>query len=1052
MQNLHEVTEARIQKMVERLEDQIWSERATVGIGIWNVGGEPVDHATAAAASYLPFEVGGRWGGAWDTSWFRIEAEIPEAWSGAEVALLFSVGRHPVEGFAAEALAWREGRPVGAFNVNRNDLFLERKAAGGERHTVLVEAAANPWAFTPGGMPQHPDYGGAPCFALDQAELARFDREAWELLQDFVFLSQALPQLPEKSLRRARLRKVGNDACNRLDREGPAARAEVHAALAEAFAIPNGPVVHQISAIGHAHIDTAWLWPLRESIRKCARTFSTQLAYQEEYKTFTFGASQPVQYAWMQHHYPDIFERIRKRIDAGRWEVLGTMWVEADCNLCSGESLSRQLLHGALYQQEQLGVRCNFLWLPDVFGYAASLPQILKKAGVDYFFTQKLSWSQFNRFPHHTFLWEGIDGTRIFSHFPPSDTYNGNFEVEQIKKGEEQFAEHDRAERSLYAYGHGDGGGGPTRPMLERARRLRDCNGLPKVRLERAGDFFEKAAEETPAAELAVWSGELFLELHHGTYTTHARIKRHNRQCEHLLREAEWLDAMAECVGTPVQDAGDVREPEPERAVYDVFDRPRADARNGRAGALDRAWKLLLLNQFHDIIPGSSMGWVYRDAERDYETIRELCRRVREDALGELGCSQTKAASGEAIALNALGVERAEVVDWQGGPVWLQVPSLGFSRFDPQAAAALPEGLAPVTCHREAERIVLDNGLVRIGLRRNDGCLDSIVLHETGREALPGGALGNELQIHPDHPHHWEAWDVDIYYREQVDILPPADRIECLEEGPLRARVRIERSFGESRLRQTVELRAGSARIDFETWVDWQERDRLLKVAFPVAVNAEQASFDIPYGSLTRPTHENTSWDMAKFEVCGHKWADLSEGGFGLALLNDCKYGYDVHRNRLRLSLLRGTGSPDPDADRGEQRFTYAILPHTGGPAESGVVESAAALNAPLCLAMAEAATLPQQQTSWFQVDRPGVLIETVKLAEREDSLIVRLYESRNSRGPCRLSTTLPFKQCWRASLVETTEAEMSLSNGTVTFDIAPYEIVTLKFPCIPKA
>ena len=967
------------------------------------------------------------------------------AWAGAEVALLCSVGHYPVEGFSAEVLAWRDGHPVGAFNVKRNDLFLERDARGGEHHQLFLEAAANPWPYAPSGLPQRPDYGGKPLFALDQAELGRFDRDAWNLLQDFIFISQALPQLPEKGLRRARLRVAANHACNRFDHEDPEVWPEIHAELAEAIAVPNGPVVHKVSAIGHAHIDTAWLWPLREAIRKCARTFSTQLAHQEEYDDFIFGSSQPVQYAWMQHYYPEIFERIRGQIQAGKWEVLGAMWVEADCNLSSGESLARQLLHGGLYQKEELGVRCDFLWLPDVFGYAASLPQILKQAGIDYFFTQKLSWSQFNRFPHHTFLWEGIDGTRIFSHFPPSDTYNGDFTIAQIKKGEALFADNDIAERSLYSFGHGDGGGGPTRPMLERARRLEDSNGLPRVKIEKAGDFFKQAAADSPESELAVWSGELFLELHHGTYTVHASIKRHNRQCEYLLREAEWLDAMARLIGTHEASCVDVREDAPERAVYDVYQRPGGEARRGRAGALDRAWKLLLLNQFHDIIPGSSIAWVYRDAERDYAAIRELCRRVTNSALEELGCGGQDETATAGLAFNALSFPRDEVVDWQGRPLWIPAPATGYTRFNAGAASELPSDVAAVSCSEQDEQIVLDNGLVRIAVRRKDGCLSSIFLHECQREALPEGSLGNELQIHPDCPHHWEAWDIEIYYQERVDPLPPVDAVTLVEDGPLRARLLIERGFGSSRIEQIVEMRAGSARVDFHTQIDWQERDRLLKVAFPLAVNAEHAVFDIPYGTLNRPTHNNTSWDMAKFELCGHKWAGLAEGGFGLALMNDSKYGYDISRDRLRLSLLRGTNSPAPEADRGEHQFTYSIFPHAGTAADAGVTEVANALNAPIKLIGAQADTLPEA-SAWFTVDRPGVLIEAVKLAEREDCLIVRLYESRNSRGPCRISSSLPLERCWRSNLLEEDVEELAMVDGGIDLTVAPFEIITLKF------
>jgi alpha-mannosidase len=1043
-----DLTRKRIQRFIEqRLKPAIYPETMPMKVAIHRVCGEPIVAQAAMQAEYEPFVVGSAWGPLFDTAWFRFRARVPEAWQGKRVVALVDLGYGGGEGFGAEGLAYRDGRPFLAVNVHRKEVPWTRSAGGGEPVAFFVEAAAN---VVPdemeGGIATHPDYGGRPLLVLKQAELAYRDEEVWGFYHDMLLCRQAVDVLPTAQPRAGRLLFVLNEVINLWEAEGRAALERCRGLLAPLLACRNGDSAHEISAVGHAHIDTAWLWPLRETIRKCARTFSTALEYMKEYPDYVFVCSQAVQYAWMKALYPDIYEGIREAVRRGQWEPVGSMWVEADCNIPSGESLVRQILHGKRFFMQEFGYETEDVWIPDVFGYSASFPQLMRQAGIDSFLTQKISWSQFNRFPHHTFLWEGIDGTRIFTHFPPSDTYNGNFEPGELAGGVAKFLDHDRATRSLYIYGYGDGGGGPSLRMLENAQRLTDFEGLPRVTLERASDFFRKAKAD--AVDLPVWVGELYLELHRGTYTTQARVKRGNRLSECWLRDAEFVDVLATAVGDPRQ-LGSITPTAPPRAVYDVFEHPAPEERNGRAGALDRAWKLLLMNQFHDIIPGSSIQWVYRDSELDYQTIHTLAQQVWLDASSAMVSSMsTGSASKPVAAWNSLAWERTEVVELDDGrPVVAEVPACGYAIVDAATADRVPEGWTPVTVEESGGRIVLDNGLIRLELDEQ-GLVSGLRDLQCEREVIPAGARGNLLQLHPDDPNQWEAWDVDLFYKEVFEEIVDVESIEVLEAGGLRAVVRVVRKFGGSTMDQRLVVRAGSKRIDFETNIDWQERKRFLKVAFPVDVRSQRATYEIQYGHLERPTHMNTSWDLARFEVCAHKWADLSEPGYGVALLNDCKYGHDIFGNTMRLSLLRGPGSPDPDADRGRHRFTYALLPHHGDLRQAGVIQEGYALNQPIrlqSLAPHPVGEGEPSRQSWLSIDGEGIVLEAMKVAEEGEGIVLRLYEAFGSRCDCRLNIRLPFRRVDRVDLLERTQEQLACEAQTVELHLKPFEIVTLK-------
>jgi alpha-mannosidase len=1035
-----DLTEGRIRATLARIQHQIYTPKAPIDIAIWNVGGEPVAAEKALKARYAPFAVGEMWGPLWDTSWFRFRGQVPKSWKGREVVALVrltSVGR---EGFTAEGMIYQDGIPIRAVNANRRDVAISTSAKGGERFEFFVEAAANGGTNEAGDTEgiNLPEYNGKPRYRLEQAELACVNREAFDLYYDFKVAVEAMEVFPADSQRRGELRYALNEAANLFSAEDPKTFAKVRAALKDVLAKRNGGTVHNLSSVGHAHIDTAWLWPLRETIRKCARTFSTALDYMDKYPEYVFACSQAQQYAWMKAYYPDIWNRIKKAVRRGQWEPVGSMWIETDCNLASGESLVRQILHGKRFFQQEFGYETKDVWIPDVFGYAASLPQIIRKSGNDYFLTQKISWNQFNKFPHHTFMWEGIDGTAVFTHFPPADTYNADTGPKELMGNSKNFREHDRATRSILLYGWGDGGGGPSIEMLEKARRVRDFDGLPKLTPEKALHFFEKATDD--AKDLPVWVGELYLELHRGTYTTQAKNKRGNRKSEFLLRDAEFFDAVTFILDRKRKETA----VSPERAVYDVSWLDESRATPHRA-ALNRAWKLVLLNQFHDIIPGSSINWVYLDSARDYETVRQLGESVRDSALGSLaGLVDTRGISKPVLISNTLSIPRREVVDLPNGkPALVDVPATGYAVVD-GATASTQKPQHAVSATVSSSGITLENGLVRVRIN-GKGQLASVYDLQAGREALAGAA--NVFRLYEDIPNNWSAWDVDVFHKEKYEDLNGLEQLDLVENTPLRATVKVVRSFGKSRITQRIVLRAGSARVDFPTEVDWQENEKFLKVVFPVNIRAMNATYEIQYGHLERPTHTNTSWDLARFEVCAQKWADLSEPGFGVALLNDCKYGHDIHGNEMVLSLLRAPTAPDPIADRGQHEFTYALLPHSGDHLAGGVIEEAYALNVPLLVRETKPATgpLPAAQ-SFFQVDHDKVIIEAVKLAEGEGAVIVRLYEAAGSRGTVTLKTSLPVQKAWLTDMLETNIKSLPLKNGRLQLDLKPFEIVTLKF------
>jgi alpha-mannosidase len=931
-------TRDRFELMSARLRERIYPE-ARAADSVLVAG--PVDRISwdeAQALDYRPAQAGERFGPLWATYWFQVGATVPEEWRGERVDLLFV--SH------SEAALWRDGVIAQGLNTG----------GGGERPDAVLAAAAEPGAIelqielACNGM--FGDTGALP--ELLRCDIARFDPEAWRISLDFETL-RALEAETRDEAWSGRLREELNRFCNEGD----------PAILTALYEHRNATHAHELAAIGHAHIDTAWLWPLAETYRKTLRSFSSQLRYMEDYPEYRFACSQAQQYAWIKERNPDLWQRLRAAVERGQFVPVGGSWVEPDCNLPSGESLVRQFLHGQRWFEREFGRRHREFWSPDAFGYAGQLPQILREAGITRFLTQKLSWNRFNKPEHHTLVWQGDDGSEVLAHYPPADTYNSDVTVSELLKTVRDYKDHDHARTSLLVFGFGDGGGGPTRAMLETLRRARDLQGLPRTAQRTSEEFFDQLEGE--AADRPVVSGELYFEYHRGVYTSQARTKRGNRRGEQALHDAEFLA----CLGG---------------------DYPRAE--------LDRLWKLLLLQQFHDILPGSSIRLVHAQSERDLAAV-------------EAGANAL-AGAGETL-VNTVGFARREVL----GDAFFAAAPFGVARRVEPDDEVRVDGLA------------LENAHLRVDLAP-DGSVESVLHKASGREAL--AAPGNRLELTEDRPVNFEAWDIDPSALETRRDYAPATSWRASATA-LRAEIAFERPS----LTQVVRLDAGSRRVEFVTTIDWQEEQTLLTVCFPLAVHARTATYEMPFGHAERPTHWSTSWDRARYEVPGHRWADLSEHGFGVALLNDCKYGWSCHGNELRLSLLRSPRSPDPEADIGRHEFAYALVPHAGGWREAGIVGEAACFNAPL---RAVSGPIPE---SFAWVDDPNLVLDTIKRAEDSDALVLRLYEAHGARGLARLRVAVPFSTARRANVLEDDGEPLEVDGDAVLVPYRPHEIITIK-------
>lgn len=1019
MQKHPELTLQRIQLFTSdsRLAGKIYTDRAPVNLSVYHAPGR-ITYQEAMQGEYRPTQVGMQFGPFWSTHWFRVEINIPTGWRGKEVHFLWDS--------SSEAQIWRDGEPLQGLSGStslvtpgaiRPEFPLTRSAVGGETIVLYVEMAVNNlFGLGVRADPTRLEQVGI----LRQAEIAVFDREAWDLFWDFKVIADMAHTLPLTSPRGAQALFTANKMVDLIDLEDRRTWPAARDCAREFFAAKNGDGQLNLSAIGHAHIDTAWLWPLAETRRKCYRTFSTAVRMMDEYPEYIFVCSQAQQLEWIKEMNPGLYEKIKEKVKAGQFVPAGGSWVEPDCNLPSGESLVRQFLFGQRFFRREFGITCEEFWEPDVFGYSAALPQILRQVGMKHFLTIKLSWNQFNKLPSHTFWWEGLDGSRVLTHFPPADTYNSLADVKEVYYSMTNYKDLDRSREAYLLFGFGDGGGGPTRAMVEQVLRMRDVDGLPRVEMRAPAQFFERLARNSK--DLTTWVGELYFELHRGTYTTQANNKKYNRLSEFLLHDVEFLSAVARAV---------------KGAAY-----PKDE--------LDRLWKLVLTSQFHDIIPGSSINEVYQDSNKHYQEVLGTGTTLRNEALISL-LGMPAGQSEQVCAVNTTGFERREVVELPEGAQAVQVsaggrplgvasaPSYGYAVFTPDTTTG-----QRVEISESGSDFVLENQYIRAVFNRNGG-LTSLFDKRVGRESIEPGKTGNHFVLFDDKPNNWDAWDVDIFHLDKRFEIDRAVSAQVVERGPLRVALSFTYQLSpNSTLAQTVTLDALSPRLDFNTEVEWHEQEKFLKVEFPLNVRAAAATYETQFGHLQRPTHFNTSWDMARFEVVAHRWADLSNAEFGVALLNDSKYGYATHGNVMRLSLLRAPTAPDPEADRGRHIFRYALLPHAGPPQTAGVIEEGYRFNMPLHLFPYDGAP---ESRSFFSVSNPAVIIDTIKKAEDSDDIVVRLYEARGTHGSACLLASLPFKSAKRCNLLEDDieGSQVAWNVDGLPFSFRPFEIITFK-------
>jgi alpha-mannosidase len=1030
-----ELSEQRIRLASRRIFQCVYTQNTPLKAS-YLPSDEPMPWKTAVSKRFKAINPGEQWGDNFSCAWFRLSGRVTPDMRGKEVVALVDLGGeaclYDSRGTPVLGLTPKFDDRLGGLIGPKKEIKLLKSSRGREDIELLLDAGANHLL------------GSRTPARIRQAELAVFNPLAWKLYHEFRFLEQLMLELPQERHRQLLLRAL-NDCCNLIgtcsDNELAAARAILKPELQR-------PAKHSalnVSAIGHAHLDVAWLWPLRETVRKAARTFATALELMTEYPKYKFGASQPHLYQMVKDHYPGLYRKIIRAVKEGRWEVQGGMWVESDTNIPSGESLIRQLLHGKRFFQDEFGIEIKNLWLPDVFGYSAALPQILKKSGVDYFTTHKLNWNQFNKFPHHTMNWKGLDGTSIFAHFMAGNDYNAPCTPNSFMKYERENKDNDRSDYVLSMFGIGDGGGGPGRSHLEWLGLAADLEDLPRVTPEFASDFFTKAQES--ARDLLTWEGELYFEYHRGTYTTQALVKKQNRRMEQLLREVELAWSMLPLSRYP-------------------------------AKALDKAWKVVLLNQFHDIIPGSSINRVYREAHEQYSEVEkdltELLITADQEWQRKINTSNL---SCPYLLRNSLSWDRDELVlipetsrsaanrgSWisadgepalsqpvrSGTLVQVRTPALGHGLIGKgKPREQMKTGL-------QISKNILQNKLLRIELASN-GNIKRIFDKTENREVLSSSAMANQFCLFEDRPLTYDAWDIDAYYMEMPPSHPRLINSEILEHGPLRASIQQTWRAHNYDIVQTIALTHDSRLISFDTRVDWRESNHMLRVQFPVNIHAASANYEIQFGHIARPTHMNTSWDMAKFEVVAHKWADISQPNYGVAIINDCKYGHQIQGNTISLNLLRSPKLPDAQADMHTHQFRYALLPHPGDLNQSDVIQRAYEFNVPIRAVRSESGRgrgATSNPGSFVTVNHSNVIIDTIKKAEGDRSLIVRMYEALGTDCSCEVS--FPgvqgnvAKRIQIVSMMEDRIEDIETDAGRARLSFKPFEIKTLRLMTNP--
>ena len=956
--------------------------------------------------------------------WFRTKVTIPESMDGKSVWFKIHTGLEEWDdGKNPQFLIFVNGEVRQGADINHREMLLFREAVAGTEITLDIQAYTGTL---------HREFNFL-------AEIYELDENVNQLYYDLQVPLWAFGRMDKDDKIRLDLQTVLNDTINLLDMRIPFSKS-FNESVEKAIAYIGENLYEKMggyddiiaTCIGHTHIDVAWWWTVAQTREKVARSFATVLKLMEEYPNYKFMSSQPVLYYFLKQRYPELMEKIKERVKEGRWEPEGGMWLEADCNLTSGESLVRQFMHGKKFFKEEFGVDNRILWLPDVFGYSGALPQIMKKSGIDYFMTTKLAWNQINKIPNDTFMWKGIDGTEILTHLITTlgigqdpkksffTTYNGMLHPDAIMGGWDRYQNKEINNDILICYGYGDGGGGPTRQMLEVSKRMeKGIKGIPKVRQEGGLTYFrdlEKKVKDN--RRLETWEGEFYFEYHRGTYTSMARNKRGNRKSELMLQELELLGVMAKDYPTE---------------------------------AVERLWRdIILLNQFHDILPGSSIAEVYDVTKLEYEQLADEAGALIRDRLAAL------AGKGEAVTVfNTLGFERSDAVKLgdvkatglkdemgnvypvqqtsDGAVAYLKnLPSKGYKSFTLCEA----EAVSPFV---RADEYHLETPFYSLTLDEN-GHFTSIFDKENDREVLKAGKVGNMLRLYEDKPIYYDNWDIDMFYTEKSWEVNDLVSMKW-EDGAVRTTLELTWNCSKSTITQKIHFYADTRRIDFETTADWKEHQHLLKAEFPVDIHSDEATFEVQFGNVTRKVHTNTSWEKARFESCAQKWMDFSEGNYGVSLLNDCKYGHSVNDGTIGLTLIKCGVEPNPNADVEVHNFTYALYPHCGTWKQADTVKEAYNVNQP---AYVVAGGEEGKSCSFASVSHDNVILETVKQSEDGEGIVLRFYECQNARTKATVTVPAAFTKAYATNLLEEAEQELAVVDGKVTFTIKPYEIYTI--------
>lgn len=970
--------------------------------------------------------------------WFKQTVKIPEKFKGEHVIYKLFPFCREWETINPQFIIYINGKLVQGGDSNHQYVTVTPCAEGGEELEIYINAYSDDWEWR-GEM----QLG---------ARLQVFDDVAQSVYFDILTPLKVAKYKDEDSDARINILKALNSACNILNIDTDDREEFRRSAIAASEYLDKNLYgkFEEATAwcVGHTHIDVAWLWRLRQTREKACRSFATVLKLMEEYPEYKFMSSQAQLYDYVKRDYPELFEEIKKRVKEGRWEAEGGMWVEADTNISSGEALVRQFMFGKRFFRDEFGVDNKIMWLPDVFGYSAAIPQLIKKCGMDYFMTTKISWNEYNKFPYDTFMWRGIDGTEVLSHFPPSTqanhdehrdwqtTYNAKLRPVYVLGGYQRYSQKDLSKDYLMTYGFGDGGGGPTAEMLEYGRRMsKGINGCPVVKQSHSYDFFVDLDKKVSGNKhLPTWCGELYLEFHRGTLTSQARNKKYNRKSECLYHDIETLSVIAN------KETG--------------FSYPKEKLREN--------WELILLNQFHDILPGSSIAQVYEDSKEDYEKVLNAGCEMASEAESEL-ISKMALKNDSIVVFNTTGFEREDAViceipldgefalfDKDGNEVKYQKTYDGKIIFIAKVGAKGYSAYTVKCCKPSA----FDNMDASLEMAETpyftvkfngEGNISELVHKESGRSVAPDGMTLGKVTAYQDRPHNNEAWDIKCFF-DEVSWDFDFQKAEIIEHGAVRVVYKVDRTFRNSTFTEYYCVYNDLKRIDVDYESDWKEKFVVLKADYPIDVNAVKATFDIQFGNVERSTTTNTTWEFAQFEESMHKWVDLSDNGFGLSILNDCKYGCDVKNGHIRPTLFRCATSPNNVQDREHHSFTFSIYPHAGKVCDSDVVKEAYNVNYPLYAVPTSShdGTLPSEY-SFVNCNRNNVVIETVKVAEDSDDVVVRAYETWNIKTPATLSFAGEIAEAVECNLLEEQEEKVDFSGNTVSAVFKPFEIKTFK-------